>query len=172
MNGRMAYIIMCVEAFLITKYPDRDWTFLAERMWEATNHDWAYWPDMFNYLLPEVFCLFEAYDYDELNKYMTEKDFYDVKALFAGITEGVEDDPEDILNCLIMKPFEMGMVYEGTGIGDGHESFEIIDETESILINNGVELPDYRKVLFSSFDQRRGWGDDFDGRFLSVILNK
>ena len=24
MNGRMAYVIMCVEAYLINKYPDRD----------------------------------------------------------------------------------------------------------------------------------------------------
>lgn len=32
MNGRMAYVIMCVEAFLVSEYPDRDWTFLSEKM--------------------------------------------------------------------------------------------------------------------------------------------
>ena len=35
LNGRLGYLIMCCEAYLKTKYPERDWTFVAERMWEA-----------------------------------------------------------------------------------------------------------------------------------------
>ena len=37
MNGRMAYVIMCVEAFLKAKYHDRDWTLIAQKMWQATT---------------------------------------------------------------------------------------------------------------------------------------
>ena len=154
------------------QYPDRDWTVIAEKMWQATNTNWADWPDMFICYIPDVLFKYQKYDNEDYGQYLTENEFFELKKFYAGITEGIEDDPNDPLNYMLNKPFEMSMVYEGTGIGDGHESFEIIDETESILINNGVELPDYRKVLFSSFDQRRGWGDDFDGRFLSIILNK
>lgn len=30
LNGRLGYLIMCCEAYLKTKYPERDWTFVAE----------------------------------------------------------------------------------------------------------------------------------------------
>ena len=43
---------------------------------------------------------------------------------------GIEDDDSDELNYMINKPFEMAMVYEGTGIGDGIESVEIIQKAE------------------------------------------
>ena len=55
---------------------------------------------------------------------------------------------------------------------DGKKSLEIISETEMILAKKGIILPDHTKVLFSSADERNGWGNDFDGRFLSVILNQ
>ena len=35
MNGRMAYVIMCVERFLVAVYPERDWKPLARTMWKA-----------------------------------------------------------------------------------------------------------------------------------------
>ena len=37
MNGRMAYLIMCIERFLTGKYPDRDWSDVARKMWLATS---------------------------------------------------------------------------------------------------------------------------------------
>ncbi len=37
MNGRMAYLIMCVENFLATKYPEKDWSFVSDIMWKATS---------------------------------------------------------------------------------------------------------------------------------------
>lgn len=33
-------------------------------------------------------------------------------------------------------------------------------------------MPDYRKVLFTPLTEAGGWGKDFDGRYLSVILPK
>ena len=66
----------------------------------------------------------------------------------------------------------MAMVYEGTVIGDGKESLEIIANAEKILVRHRIVLPDYTKVLFSSSNELNGWGNDFDGRFLSIILNQ
>ena len=135
MNGRMAYVIMCVEAWLQGTYPDRDWTMVSEAMWKATEMNWGDWPD-----------------------------------IYVEITSEIGDDSEDELNYMLTKPHEMAMVYEGTGIGDGMESLEIIAETEDVLKKHDIPLPDFHKVEFSSFSEKRGWGKDFDGRFLSIIL--
>ena len=87
------------------------------------------------------------------------------------LTEGREDDDSDELNYMINKPFEMAMVYEGTGMGDGIESVEIIQKAERILINHKIGIPDIERISFSSINELNGWGNDFDGTFLSVILN-
>lgn len=87
------------------------------------------------------------------------------------LTEGREDDDSDELNYMINKPFEIAMVYEGTGMGDGIESVEIIHQAERILINHKIGLPDIERTSFSSIDELNGWDNDFDGIFLSVILN-
>ena len=73
---------------------------------------------------------------------------------------------------MLNKPFELAMVYEGMVIGDGKESLKIIADTEMVLDRHGIPLPDHSKVLFSSIAERNGWGNDFDGRFLSRILNR
>ena len=32
MTGRMCYIFMCMERYLLSLYPDRDWTLVAKKM--------------------------------------------------------------------------------------------------------------------------------------------
>ena len=95
-----------------------------------------------------------------------------MKKTYEGITEGLEEAPSDEVNFMLNKPFEMAMFYEGTEIGDGRESFKIIEATEQILIKNKIDLPDFTKVLFSSFNEKNGWGNHFDGTNLSIILKK
>lgn len=171
MNGRMAYTIMCVEAFLKATHPDRDWTLLSTKMWEATSSNWGDWPDMFCGYIPHVLFQYDTYDADDLESSMTEQEFYIMKNTYNGITIGDEDNPNDEVDFVIKKPFEISMVYEGTTIGDGYESLEIIAELENVLSSHGIPLPDYRKVEFSSIKELNGWGHDFDGRYLSVLLN-
>ena len=172
MNGRMAYVIMCVETYLTTEYPDRDWTLLSQKMWNATSEDWGIWPEEYSTIIPDVFLQYEKYDSEDLGEYLTEEEFSALRSLYSGITEGIEDDPADEVNYMLNKPYEMAMVYEGTVIGNGKESLEIITNTEMTLTHHGIKLPDYTKVLFSSSDELNGWGNDFDGRFLSIILNR
>ena len=170
MNGRMAYVIMCVEAYLKKTYPDRDWKLVASAMWKATNNNWGDWTDLYCGFIPEVLCQYDNYDEDDLGSSYTEAQFNTLKNLYSGITEGREDDPTDELNYVLNKPLEMAMVYEGTGIGDGSESVEIINSLEEILIKHHIVLPDYNKISFSSIEELNGWGNDFDGEFLSIIL--
>lgn len=172
MNGRMAYVIMCVEKFLTEKYPDRDWALVSEIMWKATSTNWGDWPDEYSSIIPDVFLQYEEFDRDELGDSLSETEFNSLKGLYCGITEGVEDDPSDELNYMLNKPYEMAMVYEGTVIGDGQESLDIISAAEDVLKKNGITIPDYKKVAFSSSKELNGWGNDFDGRYLSIILRR
>lgn len=172
MNGRMAYTIMCVEKFLATKYSNRDWSLVAREMWKSTKEYWNKFSDEFCEIIPDVFLTYDSYDESDFKNYFAQEEFNALKELYAGITEGKEDDSEDEVNFMINKPFEMAMVYEGTEIGDGQESLKIIEEAEKILGKNSIPLPDYTKVLFSGVDELNGWGNDFDGTYLSIILNK
>ena len=170
MNGRMAYVIMCVENFLAARYPERDWSLVSEIMWKATSTNWGEWPEEYSTVIPDVLLQYEEYDREELGEVLSEKEFLSLKALYSGITEGAEDDPADEVNYMLNKPYEMAMVYEGTIIGDGQESLDIISAAEDVLKKNGIAIPDYKKVAFSSSKELNGWGNDFDGRYLSIIL--
>ena len=171
MNGRMAYTIMCVEAYLQAKYPEKDWTIVSEIMWKATSTNWGNWVDEFSIIIPDVFMQYKNYDIEEMGYYLNKNQFLELRKLYKGITTGLEDNPEDEVNYMLNKPYEMAMVYEGTVIGDGQESFDIISNAEAILNKYKITLPDYKKVLFSSKEELNGWGNDFDGKYLSIILS-
>lgn len=172
MVGRTAYIIMCVEKFLLTQYPDRNWTPLAEILWKATSENWGSWTDEYCGWLPDVLLQYPSYETIDFKQYMSREQYEAAMALYAGITEGREDDPTDPLSYMLAQPFEMATVYENTCIGDGHESLEILRNTRELLLSLHITPPDTRKVLFSRFTERDGWGYPFDGRFLSIILNR
>ena len=171
MNGRMAYVIMCVETYLKDVYPQKDWSLVSSAMWKATSMNWGDWPDLYCGYIPDIILQYDSYDKNELVSSISEDEFNYLRNLYSGITEGREDDPSDELNYILNKPFDMAMVYEGTVIGDGKESYEIIDEVEEVLKSHNIPLPDYSKVLFSQASELNGWGNDFDGTFLSIILN-
>lgn len=171
MNGRMAYTIMCVEAYLVSKYPDRDWTFVAETMWKTTSCEyWNQWTDKYVGFIPCVLFEYAEYDKDDLEECYTKEQFQTLKSLYSGITYGNKDESNDEFAQMIRKPFDFCMAYEGTGIGDGSEGYAIIEEAEKILTENRISLPDYHKVEFSSFSEKNGWGNCFDGTSLSIIL--
>lgn len=54
MMGRMAYVIMCVEKYLLNKYPNRNWKLFSEILWKSTSTDWAFWTDMYSAYIPDV----------------------------------------------------------------------------------------------------------------------
>ena len=170
MIGKLAYVNMCVEKYLVNMYPDRDWSPISEILWKATSMNWADWTELYSCYIPDVILQYPSYDSDDLGDCITEDSYYLILSLFSGITSGEENDPNDYLNILLNKPHEMAMVYEGTEIGDGHEALSIIRETEAVLNKHKIELPDYHKVLFSKSSERNGWGTTFDGEFLSIIL--
>lgn len=169
MLGRMAYTIMCVEAFLTSIYPDRNWSLVSAAMWQATSTNWGEWPLMYSAYIPEVLLSYDHYD-DDLAEVISKSEYCSLLSLYRGITEGIEDDPTDEVNYMLNLPHKMSMVYEGTSIGDGTESLDIVDRAEDILHQHKIPVPDYHKVLFSSSKELHGWGNYFDGTPLSIIL--
>nr|MCR5662521.1 hypothetical protein [bacterium] len=69
MNGRMAYTIMCVEAFLVAQYPDRDWSLIANKMWLATTMRWLEWTDLYCCYIPDVIFRYKKYNFQDYGDY-------------------------------------------------------------------------------------------------------
>ena len=169
MTGRMAYVIMCVEKYCIFRYPNKKWTILSEKMWKATSQNWGDWPDEYCEVIPDYLL---NTDYNKENyEFISEREYCELMDLYKDITTGNEEDISDEVNYMINKPYEMAMVYEGTGIGDGEDSFRIIENTEKILLNNNIELPDFSCLKFSSVLIKNGWGEPFEGERFSIIIN-
>ncbi|MBO4531951.1 MAG: hypothetical protein J5767_15075 [Paludibacteraceae bacterium] len=162
MIGRMAYGILCVESFLLNKYPDDDWTPLASLMWEATSSYWDTWDWKYIEIIPEF--LFEKETFEESSfEYLSKEDYNLFSALLKGKDENV--------NTLLMKLHELQEVYCYTSIpGKGKEASQLIVDMCAILSQENIPLPDVSLVSFSSFSERDGWGEQFDGTKLSQVL--
>lgn len=170
MNGRMAYSILCVEQYLLSRYPQKDWSPLSEKMWAVTSMSWDEWAETFMEVIPQYlfeFGCYEESDFEFLNK--SEYDLF--RALYDGVSDGKYEDATDSVNRLLLGLYQMEEVYSYSSIpGYGQESIELIKATQDILMVDDVSLPDVDEVSFSSFEEREGWGNPFDGVKLSRIL--
>lgn len=162
MNGRMAYGILCVESYLKSRFPDDNWTALSELMWEATSSYWDKWDNKFIEVIPEY--LFEKASYAESAfDCLTEAEYNSYVELLKGKPSTVND--------LLMKLHELQEVYCYTNIpGKGDEATQIVLDICEILMREGIEIPSVSLVAFSTFSEKNGWGEQFDGRKLSFIL--
>ena len=162
MNGRMAYAIMCAEKYALAKYPEKDWKPLFTWMWKATTDYFDEWYYRFMEILPEYLYEFDNYK-DAAFDYLSEEDYNYYAAFLKDLDKNMEE--------LLVIPTNISMVYCYTEIpGKGKESIALVDEAIKILEDNDIELPNPAEVEFSSFDEKNGWGEKFDGTKLSIIL--
>ena len=164
MNGRMAYGILCVETYLMAKYPKDNWSDLSKLMWESTSSYWDEWDNKFIEIIPEY--LFEKETYAESEfEHLTEDEYNSYVALFK--------DKPLIVNTLLMKLHELEEVYCYSSIpGKGKDASQFIVDICNTLEEEGVSLPDLNLVKFSDFSEKNGWGEQFDGSKLSLIINQ
>ncbi len=163
MNGRMAYSILCIEKYLINTYPSEDWTPLSKIMWEVTSSYWDEWDSKFIEIIPEN--LFENNSYEESGFEEINEDEYNT---FAELFR----DKSDEINTLLFKLHELQEIYCYSSIpGNGDDASQIVLDICNILERNGIELPDISSVSFSAFSEKNGWGNNFDGSKLSIILS-
>ena len=165
MNGRLAYQLMCVERYLLTKYPKNDFTKLMQLLWQVTNG--MYWDSFSDYVIDlEPSNLFEFDTYEEQEWLRLSKEEYDE---LIPCMKGLDNIVDDLFETLKEQTF----VYAYTVVPENtKESIDIVFDTIDFLKQDGIELPDIKLVEFSTIDQRNGWGDHFDGTKLSIILNK
>lgn len=164
MNGRMAYLILCVEKYLLSKYPDTDWSILAKWMWKSTSDYWDEWGNKFIEIIPEYLFEFDSYETSDFEAISKDEYLY-----FSNLFR----DKQDIINELLQKLYDMQEVYIYTSIpGNGNEAIQIVLDMCNLLENENVPLPELSIVSFSSFKEKDGWGENFDGEKLSLILNK
>lgn len=156
--GRIAFILMCIEKYLVTQYPEKDWIPLAEEMWKFNDSYWDEWLYSFIDLFPE--CIDENDSFEEY----TGKYSYDTfRNLYKDLRNNELNEMLVLFNCF------MG-IYLYTSVCDCTERMfpEVIEEIISYLTKNNISVPDVEKVSFSDFRQNDGFGDKFDGRYLSI----
>ena len=193
MTGRLIYIFMCIERYLVSMYPDRDWTPVARRMWNRTKEPerWSEGTpgDLFREIVPERIMRFykHGYGYEELNSMVFDKqlsleDYTRLRGLYEGISKGDSKEeinqlvglPEKLIYMVNLRDYAFGISNQMT--------IEAILKAERILMKNGIELPDYASVERFSYkrtsdempDKERsvffGFGVDADE--LSILLNE
>ena len=163
MNGRMAYLILCVESYAVAMYPVKDWSKLSQWMWAATSEYWDEWDEKFMEIIPEY--LFEKNSYEESDFECISEDEYDY---FSSLLSSLSDD----FNTLLLKLHELNQVYCYESIpGNGIDASKLVVEACAILEKNQIPVPDPENVAFSRFSEKDGWGNDFDGTKLSLVLN-
>lgn len=162
MNGRMAYLIMCVENYLISRYPDKDWSVLAQKMWWATSTYWDDWDYEFMEIIPEY--LFSKNDYISCGFDALSEEDYDY---YTNLFRNMPDD----FNRLLLNLHKLQEVYCYSSIPSyGKEAVEIVFDSVSILEKSNIVIPDSKLISFSSFSEKDGWGDFFDGTKLSRLI--
>lgn len=180
MTGRFCYAFMCIEKYLITIYPEVDWTPIAKKMWQWTTHFWDDSWDVYSEIVPDFILEFPTYEETNKRAYDGELDKSDYEAIVAcykGITNGNSNDE---INRVIHVPIEMGNECEGSDFSWAEPRVqEWIDELEKILISHDIEIPSKEYLTLFRYDRNpktppdenpHRWGDFVDTEYLSIIL--
>ncbi|MFI3255093.1 MAG: hypothetical protein R3Y63_12295 [Eubacteriales bacterium] len=166
LRGRVAFSIRCFEYLLLDLGYDKEkWKFVLEIMWEFTNikhlDDWTY---KLNEISPDCLLEFDTYAKHDF-EYLTKEDFYYLYDLYQNM-----DIDEKIIYCM-EKINDIGSSHIYSCIIDyGAESFECLKEMIEFMAKNNLSLPNFTDFERFSINQSDGFGDDFDGKQLSIIL--
>lgn len=165
--GRIAYGMMCVEEYLLHKYPEHNWNLLVDKLWEITGLNlWDEWMDEVIEIIPEYLFEFPDYNSSEF-EYLSEEKYLELKCMY-------KDTGEDI-NQLLKLYYELANAHAYTSIkGVGNESLIKLDEIIEFLVKNNVKLPLDSEIMKHGFDERNGWEtplmDDFFLKYLTNIV--
>lgn len=162
--GRISYAIMCMEIYLTSIHPDRDWRPLFKILWSICNEEtyWDEWASEVLEVVPEYLFEFPSFEESDF-RYLDEESYRAMKSLLSDHDAGTDILIEGIL--------DMEEAYSYTEITRvGEESLRILQSITDVLEDAGIPLPDPQEVAFSSFEELEGRGNSFDYRLLSKIL--
>ncbi len=191
MTGRLIYIFMCIERYLVSLYPGRDWTPVAERMWNRTKScegwDEGTPGDLYREIVPERIMRFyrHGYGYEKLNpmvfdRKLSPEDYTEIRKLYEGISRG---DPEEEINQMVGIPeqliYKVNLRNHDPDFAD-QMTVEMIMKAESILKKREIQLPDASRIEGYSFERHgdpigkeetnAAFGFGVDAADLSIIL--
>ncbi len=165
-RGRVTYAIMCFERYVTYKYPYKDMSAVADMMWKIIDDSDYIDNSAYRYMeiIPEY--LFEANDFNSSEfDYLTEKEYDYFTSLLP--TPDIDAD----LNTIMHSIYDIAMEYAYTALElDSPETKEYLQEDSKILKISNITLPKVDDIPKYEWDDTHGWGQPFDGRYLSIIL--
>ena len=171
MHGRVCYLIMSIEKYLVTLYPEKDWSVVSEHLWPwVSSNDWSAVRELSDMVVPEF--ILEKPDFEQANAVYggkLPKNMYNqLLDLFRGITSG---DPEDEINIVIGSLGDFANCCENTSfVGADHAVTELLVQIIGILEQHSIVPPDIKVMADKSVDEYGGWGSPFEGKAYSIIV--
>lgn len=162
-RGRIVYLIMCFEKYVLAQYPERNWRDVSELMWKICDNSDYIDNNAYRYMeiIPEYLYEFDNYKDAEFD-YLSEEDY----KKFISIIPADDADLEILMHNI----YNVAMEYAYTGIPDNApDTIPYIQKVESVMNNLNIELPDL-SLIDNLTDPKHWWGKAFDGRYLSSIL--
>ena len=182
MTGRLCRLFLCAERCLLTLYPTRDWSPVAERMRQWTAHSWDVGQERCWEAVPEYILEYPSFEETRREGYggeLTEEACQSVTACFRGLTDG---DPADELCRVLKLPDDFVSACEGSGfLRAERETQPLIEKMQDILLRRGIPLLDMGRLRPFRFDRARrpkqgepepGWGGTAETAFLSEVLDR
>lgn len=161
-RGRMAYLICLFERLLLYYNYDKDeWRNILEKLWKYTSiellDDWMY--KIAEYMPNSI--LEDTMDDAE---YITEDEFKHLNKVYGKTIQEV------LLFLQII--FECGTCEIYSKLCDNSPNTIIkVEEGIHILKMNNIALVDIKNFEKYKYSECDGWGEQFDGKVLSIIVN-
>ncbi len=151
MNGRLCYIFMCIERYLLALYPERDWTIIAKKMWQwPAANCWQdeVWYEYYS-ILPDMVMGWKHWNYKTVEDFLndpfnriTHEEYEQAVALYTGITDG---NPDDEFCIVLSIPHELCNICDAEYYSDkvcDEQTLGSIKAIENILNKHDIPLPD------------------------------
>ena len=154
LTGRLCYLFMCFEQYVTACYPEKDWTLVAQKCWQWTNHYWNEGCDIYAQIIPEF--LFEFDDYEQTNEQfdgnLSKNDYEQFSFLYKDVC--IEE-----INQLFMLGIDFDNACEGSDFSNADDiTIDILEKAQMILSR-------YSSVIWF-FSESKEWM----GRFLRQFI--
>lgn len=160
-RGRIAYLICSFEQLLLHYNCDKgEWVNILQKLWTYTNieylDDWLY--ELAEYMPNSIFE-----DTMEDAEYITEDEFNYLYDLYSKTSQDILLFLEIIFKCGTCELYTK--LYD-----DSPSTLKKIKEGLDILSMNNIDIVDISPFVKYSFNECDGWGECFEGKYLSLFL--
>lgn len=151
-RGRIAYAIMCFEAYAKVRYPTRDFTPVCTLMWDIVSDKDSIDISTEKYMeiIPEY--LYEFPDYKDADfEYLSKDEFDSMHKII----------PSDCgsINSIMHRIYDIAMEHAYIAFeAPAKSSIDLLFDVIAILRQEKIPLPDISKIQKYAFNESGGWG--------------